>query len=1317
MASLAARKPLVRSAPRAPVHWLGFAVVALVLLVPPGFHANGPEVSQPRLPVAPAADHGPPVPLPGGRATPGTLPAALGSWATQDTLFLLNNTLRSGNVGGLGRNDPDYVAYDPQTGELYAAIGCTIEIVDPSTFQLTGSLTASAGCEVLFVPSTGDLYLANSGNITIVDPSTDTVVGRIHAPEAGQTGQGLFVYDPAANAIIVANAFSTTANVVGLTQGAIIANLSIDVYTYSGVYNPVNQEVYLAEYENDQLLIVNSSTWATTGISLSSAGIFDYGVTVDPTTGDVYATTYFYSNGVVRISPTTNKILNFTGLGSYPTGLAFDNVSDVVYLADGESSTIDVLNPVNLSIERQIHLYAPSLGVWLPWWPTFVPSLDTLYVPTAEQESLIAIDGANDSVYGTIGGLTEPDAEAWDGACSCLVVGDFFTGELWFVNTTTWFVNRSVNLGGWIRGITYDNQTGDLWVGLGGLRGSQGVEVLYGSNGTEISLSSNGYYPNTAAFDAKDDRMYVPIAGSNEVGVYNASNRTLLSTIPDSYASGAAWDPSNDEVYVGDWEANNVTVYFGGNGTLVTTIQHVPGPNHMLYDPTTGDVYAGDENAANVSVLDPTTNRELGNLSVPSEVQDLSVQPGSDNLSVTTDSNDVTLLDLATNSSLNVSAGTETAGLVWLNSGVLATTDLFGALYVVSNRTQSPLTTPTLTFDPSTVAEGEVTRVYANASGGSTPYSYNYSGLPGCVGSNASTFNCTATTSGPHAVTLRVSDVSGARATVSAELWVDPTYLVTFRTSGLPSGVPWWVNVTGGASYATTGGNLSISRVNGSFHYSIGVGGPWAAVTNATGTVAVDGAARVLTIDFERTQTVTFQETGLAPGTDWQVSITGESPISNTAASQGLGLLPGSYAYAASATGGGYAALRGEFNVTTGPVTIDLTFVPVLYSLSFYESGLPTGAAWWVNLTGGASLSSSSAVASVDVANGTIAYVAQASSREWRTLVGSVQVNGAAATVSVAFVLMTYTVTFSAPGVPAGDPIWVNFTSGPTWSGFATVSGSEPNGTYLFVASAGVGWASLPGRIAITGALTALQLNFSEAFRTVMFQPIGLGSTTPWSVGWSGSGPASSATGGTIGLLLQRGVGATFTVQGPADQRPLRAEGTVAATAANQTIQVDFPVILAVTGFAASPSQVTVGGSSVLTAVATGGRAPLNYSFSAPAAAGCGTPDGAKVTCAPTAAGTYSISVNASDGAGSYANDSLSLTAVAAPVTGSSAPAASNLWEEVLLAAVIVGAAIGGLLYMRFRRRRLASRSPAESPPEPGPAEEPPPETGTEGPD
>lgn len=110
---------------------------------------------------------------------------------------------------------------------------------------------------------------------------------------------------------------------------------------------------------------------------------------------------------------------------------------------------------------------------------------------------------------------------------------------------------------------------------------------------------------------------------------------------------------------------------------------------------------------------------------------------------------------------------------------------------------------------PSTIPLGGTTYINVTATGGSTPYTYSYTGLPpGCASNSTDTLLCVPTTPGTYSLAVTVTDASGRTATSK----------MANLTVTAPAGYPSIYSFTASPSTITLGGTSYINvNVTGDF--------------------------------------------------------------------------------------------------------------------------------------------------------------------------------------------------------------------------------------------------------------------------------------------------------------------------------------------------------------------------------------------------------------------------------------------------------------------------------------------------------------------
>jgi len=347
-------------------------------------------------------------------------------------------------------------------------------------------------------------------------------------------------------------------------------------------------------------------------------------------------------------------------------------------------------------------------------------------------------------------------------------------------------------------------------------------------------------------------------------------------------------------------------------------------------------------------------------------------------------------------------------------------------------------------------------------------------------------------------------------------------YAVTFTEHGLPSGTNWAteLDISVNSSTSNTIGFTAENGTHDYYVYPIETFEP----TPGSGSLTVDGANVSVEVNYtsttEPTYNVTFTESGLPTGTNWSVLLYGYLEWT-TGASLNFTEANGTMDFT---VGGGIGFVAnpasGMVTVSGGPVVQPIVFSAPTgkFLVTFQESGLPTGATWYVNITGQTGLvttvgASSGRSASISLSNATYTFSAATSDKSWTTASGGhFTVAGSSLTESVIFTAVTpptttYLVTFVEENLPSGVTWYVNITGQSSLS--ATVSSASgtdvtidlANASYSYTtASNAKAWTATGGSFSVSGAAHQVTIPFTSSSTT---SPPGSPSTSsgpavPW---------------------------------------------------------------------------------------------------------------------------------------------------------------------------------------------------------------------------
>ncbi len=251
------------------------------------------------------------------------------------------------------------------------------------------------------------------------------------------------------------------------------------------------------------------------------------------------------------------------------------------------------------------------------------------------------------------------------------------------------------------------------------------------------------------------------------------------------------------------------------------------------------------------------------------------------------------------------------------------------------------------------------------------------------------------------------------------------TYLVTFTETGLPYGATWYVNITGETGLSATvsedgGTTLDLALGNSTYDYQAAVNeNNW--TTQSTGSFTVAGAPLGVPVPFTSSSVseyaVTFTESGLPSGSTWFVNITGEPGLSTTVSGSAgttvaINLPNSTYNYQAKTSAKGWSTPSpGSFDVDGAAVNQPVPFTSSsakLFSVMFTETGLPTGATWYINISGEQGLSATVSAmggtqVSTSLVNGTYSFTATTDLKNWTAPSAHFSISGGSTSVTVAF--------------------------------------------------------------------------------------------------------------------------------------------------------------------------------------------------------------------------------------------------------------------------------------------------------------------------
>ncbi len=196
-------------------------------------------------------------------------------------------------------------------------------------------------------------------------------------------------------------------------------------------------------------------------------------------------------------------------------------------------------------------------------------------------------------------------------------------------------------------------------------------------------------------------------------------------------------------------------------------------------------------------------------------------------------------------------------------------------------------------------------------------------------------------------------------------------YKVNLSTVHLPPGTPWSVTTQNGSVYNFSMAVGSLELTNGT--YSLIISGSNGFVYNGSDVnFTISGSGRNLTVYFSETFPVIFKESGLT-GIVWFVSLGGHN-LSQVKSSMTFKVTNGTYSYKITRIDGYRSTpASGTVSINGSGANISILFSPILYNVTFDETGLPPGHSWSV-IVNGEMYNSTGSSLTIQLQNGSFLY-------------------------------------------------------------------------------------------------------------------------------------------------------------------------------------------------------------------------------------------------------------------------------------------------------------------------------------------------------
>jgi YVTN family beta-propeller protein len=825
------------------------------------------------------------------------------------------------------------------------------------------------------LPTSGTVKLAYAGQTKLGPPGSQPY-GIAYDHRSGQ----MFVTESPSYISVLSGGPPTVVDSISLGANS---------YPEGIAYDDANNTVFVGTYPND-VAVISGSTHAI--VARVNVGFEAVTLAYDPTTGNVYGSGGYATNcacglmgdtNVTVINGMTYAVSVLTWSGEYP----FSPSSIVI---DPATSYVTAMGPLGTGGDSVAGFNATTgklawedtAGTQEPFYLGLTANSQTgaLYLSNFAftGNTVTVLNGSDGSSLGQVLlGAGGGPALAYDSKSGDLLVGEI-DDEVQAFNASSSGLVATLAVGGTPAAIGVNTSSGVADVANGNT--SSVAEIA--SNGSAVlGVSNIGGGPNAIAFDNQTGTVYVD--SSDNVSVVNTTTHQVVGTVAvGANPEGILYDPTSKEIFVANMWSNTVSVISGSANEVVANVSVDSTPYALAWNSATNQVYVtcmnftGSHALIDVisgTTLDVTATVSLGRTYpdgiafVPS-LNEIFVDNG---LAYSPPSN-LTVLSATTYQTLaNITLPFAAApGQIVYDP---STGDLYvaGAGYFVDGTYPNDfVVNPVNRSIEATIPVGAWPEAIESASGTTNLFDLGeYNDTVGLI--DGTTDNITSTVTLPSGTFPDGIGYDPASRQVFVSDWGTDSvsfldyqlvYPVVFTENDLPTGTIWSVALNGSIALSTTD-SVSFAEPNGTYPFAVNAIFGYN-LTTPRGYVTVNGTNVTVVVVFNpippETYLVDFTESGLPPGTNWSVTLSGTTKVSG----QGEIEFPepnGTYSFSVGPVVGtvGYPN-SGVVEVNGSSVHETITFSFTCYGFScfgtsvveFTETGLHSGITWSVTING-----------------------------------------------------------------------------------------------------------------------------------------------------------------------------------------------------------------------------------------------------------------------------------------------------------------------------------------------------------------------------
>ena len=269
----------------------------------------------------------------------------------------------------------DYIAVNPQNGEIYVSHGNQVNILNSHGDSL-GVIENTIGVHgIAFAPKYGKGYTSNgkTADLIIFDLKTHQVLGHVKVGDKPDA----IMYDAFTDNIIVCNGKSKDMSFVDAKTDQLVSTVPLGGKPETAVSDEQGK-IYVNIEDKDEVIVVNAKTFAIEAHWPLHAKS-PTGLAIDLKNKRLFAGCD--DKKLMVLSLENGNLIATATIGNGCDGVVFDAKEQLIYAANGEDGTLSIIKEISPNIYKSLPLVITAAGARTL---TYDSISECVYLPVAD---------------------------------------------------------------------------------------------------------------------------------------------------------------------------------------------------------------------------------------------------------------------------------------------------------------------------------------------------------------------------------------------------------------------------------------------------------------------------------------------------------------------------------------------------------------------------------------------------------------------------------------------------------------------------------------------------------------------------------------------------------------------------------------------------------------------------------------------------------------------------------------------------------------------------------------------------------------------